>query len=278
MHKPLISIVIPCYNDHEYILHAVESANAQTYENKEIIVVDDGSDPLTKKVLEGLTAQIDLLITQDNSGLSAARNKGIKSSKGVFILVWDGDDYFEPSFCEKAIAIFLARKKNYKIVTCEARLFYNNKTLKSYIPRGGDIVDFLFSNSAIGNSMFQKYDWEKVGGYDEQMREGYEDWEFYIRLLKNGGVAFVINEPLFNYRQKRSSMRSEADKKEFQILEYIILKHEDLYKNHFERYTRYMIYRLKTERRERMEYRLKPEFVLGSILLKPFRYVKSVFR
>lgn len=278
MQKPLISIVIPCYNDHEFIRQAVECANAQTYENKEVIVVDDGSDLLTKKILKELSEQIHLLITQDNSGLSAARNNGIKSANGEFILVWDSDDYFEPSFCEKAIAVFLESAGFYKIVTCKARRFNNSGTLNFYTPGGGNIENFLFSNSAIGNSMFKKGNWEKIGGYDEQMREGYEDWEFYIRLLKNGGEAFVIKEHLFNYRQKRFSLRREADKKQFQIMEYIFLKHADLYKDHFERYTRYFIYILKKERRERIKDSLKQEFVIGSFFLKPFRYVKSVFR
>jgi glycosyltransferase involved in cell wall biosynthesis len=83
----LISIVIPCYNDAEFIGQAVDSALNQTHLNKEIIVVDDGSNEETKIVLKSLKHKIDKLITQENLGQSTARNNGIKQANGSFILV-----------------------------------------------------------------------------------------------------------------------------------------------------------------------------------------------
>ena len=73
MKNQLISVIIPCYNDHQYVEQAVNSAINQTYKNKEIIVVDDGSDKKTKEVLRNLEDKISLLITQDNQGQSKAR-------------------------------------------------------------------------------------------------------------------------------------------------------------------------------------------------------------
>ncbi len=96
----LVSIIIPCYNDEQYIEQCVNSALNQTYSNIEVIVVDDGSNRKTKTVLKKLEPNITTLITQNNQGQSTARNVGIRYAKGNYILVLDSDDYFEPTFCE----------------------------------------------------------------------------------------------------------------------------------------------------------------------------------
>lgn len=115
---PTISIVIPCYNDHLYIEQAVNSALTQTYSKKEIIVVDDGSNEQTKAILKKLEPKIELLITQKNKGLSAARNVGIEAGSGELILVWDADDFFKETFCEKAFEIMKNNSRSCKMVTC----------------------------------------------------------------------------------------------------------------------------------------------------------------
>ena len=127
MSQEKLSIIIACYNDHLYLEEAVQSARAQTWENKEIILVDDGSNEETKIVIENLKPKIDILITQENQGVSAARNKGIKAATGEYILILDSDDYFEPEFAQKAIAIF-KNNPSAKIVTCFSRWFSENKS------------------------------------------------------------------------------------------------------------------------------------------------------
>ena len=107
---PLISIIIPCYNDEKFIKQSVFSALKQEYSNIEVIVVDDGSNKETKKVLKEIEPMITKLITQSNQGQSKARNVGINYAKGDYILVLDSDDFFEPSFCAKAIKLFLNKK------------------------------------------------------------------------------------------------------------------------------------------------------------------------
>ena len=107
MNKPkLVSIVIPCYNDKEYIEESVNSALNQSYQHFEIIIVDDGSDEKTKKVLSNLHHQKIKLITQVNKGLSAARNVGIAHASGDFILTLDADDFLENSFFLKSPGFF----------------------------------------------------------------------------------------------------------------------------------------------------------------------------
>lgn len=278
MNSPLVSIIITCYNDAPYLKAAISSAVGQSYENKEIILVDDGSEEQTRSILHQNKHRINQLIFQDNKGLSAARNKGIRSSRGDYIVVLDGDDYFEPTFCEKAVELIHRGGKEAKIITCKARRFSENGTIDVFSPLGGDLNNFLFQNSAVGNSLFRKHDWSDVGGYDENMRQGYEDWEFYIRLLMQGGKALVIPEPLFNYRQKEDSMRRRANKIRYDLWEYIFFKHEHLYRENFAALLHHLLEKLKEEDREKVKNRNRMEFKLGEKILKPIRSIKSALR
>lgn len=274
---PMVSIIIPCYNDTQFIEEAVNSALKQTYTNKEVLVVDDGSDAKTKGVLKKIEPKIAKLITQENKGQSAARNVGIKYAKGEFIMLLDSDDFFEPTFCEKAINIFMSSKVT-KIVSCYANLISENDTLKLYKTQGGTINDFLFFNQSLGTSMFKKEDWIKCGGYDETMRKGYEDWEFFIRLLKDEGIAEVIKEPLYNYRKRSNSTTSIANKKKYKLLKYILLKHKDLYVNNYDLTISYLLSKIEREEKEKIKNTERLEFKIGKTILKPFRWLKSLLK
>lgn len=277
MGLPLLSVIIPCYNDYEYIEKSVLSALNQTYPNKEVIVVDDGSDAETKTLLKKLTPKITKLITQENQGQSTARNVGIREAKGEFILVLDSDDFFEPTFCKKAATVFLSNK-DVKIVTCYANRIYNNRKKDIFKPSGGRIEDFLLNNCALGSAMFKKNDWHKINGYDENMRKGFEDWEFYIRLLQDEGISYVIPEALFNYRLRDDSTTSKANKIRFELLKYIYDKHCELYKDHFDIFVAYLLSKIENEAFEKIKNTKRLEFKIGKAILKPFRWIKSAFK
>lgn len=272
-----VSIVIPCYNDGLYIEEAVSSALKQTYPNIEVIVVDDGSNAETKAVLKKIEPSISQLITQENKGQSTARNVGIKASKGDLILVLDSDDYFEPSFCEEAVAVFTS-DASIKIVTCQATLLFLDNKKEIYIPNGGDIKNFMYGNCALGTSMFKKEDWENAGGYDETMRNGFEDWEFFIRLLKSGGTAFVIQKSLYTYRKREVSTTAKANKVRYNLLHFIFTKHKDLYVSDFENFTTFLLDKIQQAETTQLKYKHKMDYKIGAMLLKPFRFIKSLFK
>ena len=277
MESKLISIIIPCYNDSKYIEQSVNSALNQTYQNKEVIVVDDGSNVKTKEILKKIEPKITKLITQKNQGQSTARNAGIEAASGAYILTLDSDDYFEPSFCEKAILIMNASEE-IKLVSCFATLIYNNGFTQVFKPKGGILKDFLFSNCAMGSALFSKQEWNMVGGYDEAMREGFEDWEFYLRLLVNGGKAVIVDENLFNYRRRNNSTTSKANKIKTKLLKYIYLKHSDLYKDNFELFVGHVMRMLENEEKEKLKNLERIEFNIGTTILKPLLYIKSLFK
>lgn len=275
---PLISVIIACYNDAQYIEQAVISALNQTYPNKEVIVVDDGSDAATKAILKKLKPRITKLITQENQGQSIARNNGIREAKGEYILNLDSDDFFELSFCEKAIKKF-QEDKEIAIVTCQSIRFNKKGKIDVFIPRGGTIKAFLFSNSAMGSSMFKRKDWERCGGYEEKLPIlGFEDWEFYIQILKQGGYAYVLDEPLFNYQMRINSTTYRIRDLKQDKFKQIILKHKELYKDNFENLIENLLERIKREEAEKIKNTKRLDFLIGKRILQPLRWFKSFLK
>jgi len=274
----LISVVIPCYNDASYIEQALNSVRGQTYKNIEVIVVDDGSNDKTKSVLIGLQNEIDCLLHQENLGQSTARNNGIKKANGEYILTLDSDDYFEHTFFEKALNIF-NQNAQAKLVTCFTNLFFDDSSKNHiYEPKGGDIKSFLTYNGALGSAMFKKEHWVSVGGYDESMRNGLEDWEFYIRLLSKGGTAEVIKEPLYNYRKRENTTTSRANKKKYELYKYIYFKNKDIYINNFEIFVNQLLLKIEKEEKEKIKNISRLEYKIGDSILKPLRWIKNLLK
>lgn len=274
---PLISIIIPCFNDGQFVELAINSALQQSYPNKEIILIDDGSDDKTRKFLKNFENRIDKIIFQPNKGTSAARNAGITQAQGDYILTLDSDDHFEKEFCLKAMAI-LQKNVDVKIVTCYAQRFRGNQNLDVFKPKSGELVDFLKYNHALGTSLFLRKDWKEIGGYDETMKSGYEDWEFYIRLLKAGGKSIVIPEVLFHYRLNKTSNSSRANEVKYDLLKYIYIKHKDLYIQHYDTFVSHIIDRLYIVEKAEQKNLNKPEFKLGAFILRPMRIIRKFIR
>jgi hypothetical protein len=273
-----VSIIIPCFNDGAFVTQAVNSALNQTYGNKEVILIDDGSDEDTKEILKKLEPKITKLITQQNSGAGAARNNGITNCTGEFILNHDSDDFFDPTFCEKAVNIF-QDSKVIKIVTCDLERFNKKGTIDVLKLASGSLKDFLKSNKALGSSMFLKEDWSRLGGYDEsRILNGYEDWEFYIRLLKDGGISYVIPEKLFYYRIKKVSNSSQANSRKYEILKYLYFKHSAIYIENFELFIDHLLKRMEIAENSERKSRKKIDFKIGQVVLFPLRKLKQIFK
>jgi glycosyltransferase involved in cell wall biosynthesis len=276
--NPLVSIVIACYNDAAYVEQAVYSALNQTYSNKEVIVVDDGSNQETKAVLKKLESKLTKLITQENQGQSIARNNGIREAKGEYILNLDSDDFFEASFCEKAIIKFVEDEK-IAIVTCNVNRFNENGKIDVFYPNGGGVNNFLISNSAMGSSMFKRKDWIRCGGYEEKLPIlGLEDWEFYIQILKFGGYAYVIKETLFNYQVRENSTTDRIRKVRLDKFKHIIMKHKQLYRNNFEILVENLFDQIKKEQSEKIKNTQRIDFRIGKAVLRPLRWIKAVIK
>ncbi|HEV7333530.1 MAG TPA: glycosyltransferase family A protein [Flavisolibacter sp.] len=227
-HKPFISVVIPCYNDGQYLPETIAKLSLQTYQNFEIIVVNDGStDQLTLNVLDDLSKKNILVLHKENGRMSSARNYGVQHANGTIIAALDADDYFHPSFFEKALAV-LASEPQTAVVSSYIQLFGAYK--KTSKPRGGNEYNFLFSNQCPACAIVRKSCWDEVGGYDEAMKYGYEDWEFYIRITQQGGLVHIIPEKLLFYRQTQKSVhKNDTLTHRRELIDYIVTKHKDWY-------------------------------------------------
>jgi glycosyltransferase involved in cell wall biosynthesis len=221
--SPLVSIIIPCYNDGEFLNDSIKSAKELIYTNKEIIIVDDGStDTNTLNIINNLSYDntVKVIKHETNKGLSAARNTGISNANGYYILPHDVDDTFDKTYLLFAVT---EAEKNEKIspVYCdtnhigfiqgvEERPEWSLTRLK----KGPFIVSC---------SLFRKKAWEDVLGYDETMK-GWEDYDLWWRIGNKGYLGKRIPKPLFNYRHIRPSMIQEIKDNETKLYNYIMSK------------------------------------------------------
>jgi glycosyltransferase involved in cell wall biosynthesis len=277
----LVSVIIPCYNQAKYLPEALQSILNQTYSYWECIIVNDGSPDETNVVADQWCAKDARFkyLCQENGKLPKARNSGIQQANGKYILTLDSDDKFEPTFIEKALAILISDEKAGMVCSWGYR-FIEDKRGDLYKPGGGSIKEFLFCNAAnMGSLMFRKECWDKVGGYDENMKWGYEDWEFYIRVCQLGWNMNVLKEPLFLYRQHAVSMRINAmNNHDIQNKKYIYHKHEVLYKEHYEDLIAYFLNTVALEKKQNSKIQNKIDFRVGTAVLKPIRIIKAFFK
>lgn len=229
---PKVSVVIPCYNQGQYINDAIESVLSQTYQDFEIIIVNDGStDDFTNKLLFNYSKPETKIIFTKNKGVVSARNTAIKEAQGKYILPLDADDKIGKKYLEKAVEI-LEQNKKIGIVYCEAE-FFGRKNGKWKLPEYS-LEAMLLKNIIFCSALFRKNDWKKVGGYKSNMKSGLEDWDLWLSLIESGAKVFKISEVLFYYRIKESSRiflwnNMNADQ-QLNIWLKIFDNHKDLYK------------------------------------------------
>lgn len=225
----MISVIIPCYNDGKYLPETIEQLKKQSTPADEIIIVNDGStDAATIELLAQLEKDpLIQVLHKTNGRMAAARNYGVTHAKGDIIVTLDADDYFDPSFFKKGVEI-LQNEPATGVVTSYIQ-YFGNRNGKAK-PRGGNAFNFLFSNQCSACAMVRRTAWDQIEGYDESMKLGYEDWEFYIRITKAGWHVHLIPEFLLYYRQtKKSTLANDTHPNRKQIIQYIIEKHKDWY-------------------------------------------------
>jgi glycosyltransferase involved in cell wall biosynthesis len=201
---PRVTVVIPCYNQGEYVHQAIISVFDQTDDGFDIVVVDDGSsDAQTIAILDEIDLDRVEIIRQSNSGLPGARNAGIRVARGEFVVTLDADDMLAPTYLESMVAA-LESDPDAAYAHCWAELFGDVHSI--WATRPPNPFQLFMSNSVVGCVTLRKSAWEEVGGYDESMRKGNEDWDLWIRLDHAGYNGVQVREPLFRYRKHGVSM------------------------------------------------------------------------
>ena len=192
---PKVSVIIPTYNYGQYIARAIDSVLNQTYQDFELIVVDDGSTDNTEEIIR--TKQNDKIryFYQENKGAPSARNKGIEESKGKYTAFLDADDEWFPSKLEKQIEKF--QKASARVGLVYSGLIYiwkenEDKAIK-IVPtlRGNIFVSFL-KVTVLGSPtpLIKKNCFQKAGLFDERL-PSCQDWDMWLRISKYYEVDYV---------------------------------------------------------------------------------------
>lgn len=284
---PSFSVIVPCYNQAQYLAECLTSVRDQTIHNWECIIIDDGSPDNTKDIASSFCEKDNrfIYLRKDNGGLSSARNWGIRHAKGIFILPLDADDKISPNYLELASDAF-EKNTNLSLVYSYYQLFgERNGIVKD---NRYDYTTFLYENQIFCSCIYRKSDFGATGGYDETMKNGYEDWDFLLQLLNPNSIVYQIPEVCFFYRIKRESMITNIQ----QNIDILTNTLNYIFKKNIEKYTYetnplYVFsHTLNLEgTRKQLDFekqRVKKlsnsiAFKIGSILMNPILKIRNVF-
>lgn len=224
---PKVSIVIPCYNQGHFLQDAL-SGYIPENELYEIIIVNDGSTaPETMEALAELRAKGYLVIDQANAGLSAARNTGISRARGNYIMLLDADNKVELSFVEEAASI-LDGNADMAVVYSDAQ-YFGEKT-GNWIVGSFNLQQLMIENYIDACAMVRRSVFEELGGYDTNMKKGWEDWEMWLRIAFSCKKFYYLPKTGFHYRVNKNSMVSGVRsnyKTRNEIVDYLHAKYPD---------------------------------------------------
>ena len=230
-----VSIIIPCYNQAQYVSEAIESALNQTYQNVEIIVINDASTDNSADIIKSYAdkySNIIFLDEKENKGVVKSRNLAISKCSGDYILPVDAYDKIDLTICEKAVKI-LNSDNDIRIVYSRIQFFgYLNKEFKLEAFNPSRII---FNNCIPNTAMYRKSDFLLVDGYHDYMKEGWEDWNLWLSILEvspnKEKCAYKIDEILYLYRQFEAGTRSDFKlQKQNELFVNMIANHPSLYK------------------------------------------------
>ena len=222
--NPLVSVIIPVYNMQDFLAETLDSVLSSTYQSFEVVIVDDGSTDTSFEVAKKYSDKNKNIrcFTQNNSGVSSARNYAIREALGKYILPVDADNLISTDYI-KASVNMLDNNANIKVVRCKS-VFFGDREGEWKLPQFS--LKLLARKNMIDTcAMYRKSDWNFVGGYCEDIL-GREDWEFWIALLKRDGE--VANLPFvgLKYRIRNNSKRITDRNHKRKVIEILNTRHK----------------------------------------------------
>lgn len=272
MNNPIISIIVPCYNQSMYMRETLDCLLKQTIEDWECVIVNDGSTDETLEIAKAYVAMDRrfMLVDKPNGGLADARNAGIKASHGRYILPLDSDDLIAPTYTEKAVTYFEEYPET-TLVYCKAKFFGDRNDewdLPSY-----NYDRLLFENHIFCSCIYRRSDYDKTAGYNVNMKKGHEDWDFLLSLLNKDSKVHRIPEFLFFYRKHGNSMITETLKYAKEVHNRMVANHVDIYYPYLHNVItqKQEVYRLQCELNRTLN---SKAYKLGNMLIRPFRWLR----
>jgi len=202
--RPLVSVIMPCYNDEDVVRNAIDSVLSQTWAPIELIIVDDGSDDNTRSTISSVTDQRIIIGYKRNGGPSSARNMGLRmvGERTEYVAFLDSDDKWEPTFVEKAIGLLEAAKAPVGLAYCNSRLTIDGEFRELMRPEysWSKLING-WGMIATGTFVVSRAVVDMVGYFDDEIERG-EDLEWMWRV----GLFFDfahVDEPLHHYQRSR---------------------------------------------------------------------------
>lgn len=260
-----VSIIIPVFNAEKYLSETINSVKNQIFLNWECIIINDGSSDKSEEIaLKNIAEDIRFnYVFQENTGVCIARNNAVKLSVGEYILCLDADDLISDNFLDETVKV-LESDLTIKVATSTVNFFGRSKGVMKVVSY--DLGTLLAENQIVVTSLFRRLDYERVGGFNENMKEGFEDWDFWISILKNGGKVQCASEATFFYRllnvSRNSGISYDKEKK----------LRSQMWKNHQELFSEYFVDPLACFEYKRVANSI--EYKVGNILLWPIRKIK----
>ena len=215
MEKELVSIITPCYNGEKYIAETIDSVLAQTYQNWEMLIIDDGSQDNSVEIIKKYVKKDSRiqLIQQENSGSASARNNGIRNCRGQYIALLDADDLWLPEFLEKQIE-FMKEKKTVCVACAYGRINDRSEDILSAIyPLEIIGIKEMLVMNRIG-CLSGLYDASKYGKVylREELKSIRDDYAYWLDIVKLEGRAYGNQEVLAKYRVLENSTTGNKKK------------------------------------------------------------------
>jgi glycosyltransferase involved in cell wall biosynthesis len=257
---------MPCYNHGEYLVEALDSIKKQSYPNYEIIIVDDGTTDTSTLELLNKTSEYATVIHQNNAGPSVARDTGIRKSSGRYLFFLDSDNRVGSQYISKGVEVMEANPK-VGVVYSDALIFgaVNERKVSGEF----DMDSMVFANPIDICSVMRRQTYDDAGGFDAYLSKlGLEDWEFWFSVYSSGWQFHYLPEILFEYRAADASRTVQvANKNLGKIISHIFQKHSGLV---MERY-KFLYY-------ENKELKTSIDNRIGRVILKPYRFLKSLIK
>lgn len=278
--SPVISVIVPCYNQGKYLAETLNSIIKQTFTNWECIIVNDGSSDCTTETANSFCVKDSRFhyIEQQNQGLALARNNGIKASVGKYILPLDADDLIDLTYIEKAIKHFQEHPDT-SIVYCRAQLFgavNQDWDLPQY-----NYESFIWMNCIFCSAVFKRADYDKTIGYNPNMIYGFEDWDLWLSILSKDSTVYQIDEPLFFYRKKSQSMTTTTHEQMRELYSIIYNNHKEIYEpycNHLIEYKNASLLLEEEAHNAIIKVKASKSYRLGYFILHPIYKLLSIFK
>ena len=213
-----VSIITPVYNSEKYLNQCIQSVLSQTYQNWELIFVDDCSTDNSAnliKVFVNKDKRIKYVKLSENSGAGVARNKGIEASSGKYLAFLDSDDFWHEEKLNKQV--FYLKSNKDSIVYSQYYIVVGDSNIPTYKIKSPKAISYkqMLRNDYIGFLTFM-YDVEKIGKIFMPEIRRRQDWAYKLKVLKVGHQANGIQEPLAYYRIGNSSLSSNK----FKLIKY----------------------------------------------------------